>query len=274
LFLCLFLCHCFQAFYPCILGFTFELHHCFHKVFYLPTFCLHHHHLVLWFLFFISIVSCDYALVFIKLRNQGLRVFVFVSICVIVSIKLSSHFGVHVNLQFVSTTMCSHLHLHHAQVVFGCSSPSPLCSGENSLVCVWIMLFVFNNFCYVVCVFMLTLCCLHLLFCSCFASCFTFYCFAIVFCICIAFCWNVLFFMIYSLYFVLYWRTSCSSVLILLKYFLLWCSHFVEALFILLKHFKLWCWCFVLYKVFCYNIFHFGVRASHSIVYAPPPCAL
>ncbi len=154
---------------------------------------------MLWFLFFISIVACDYALIFIKLRNQSLRVFVFVSICVVVSIKLSSCFGVHVDLQFVSTTMCSHLHFHHAQVVFGCSSPSPLCLGENSLVCVWIMLFVFNNFCYVVCVFMLALCCLHLflfckllhilLFCNCFLhlyyallKCFVFYDLLFVFC--------------------------------------------------------------------------------------------
>jgi hypothetical protein len=48
----------------------------------------HPHHLALWFLFFISVVGYEYTLVFMKLRNQGLRVFVFVSICV-VSIKLS-----------------------------------------------------------------------------------------------------------------------------------------------------------------------------------------
>jgi len=60
--------------------------------------------------------------------------------------------------------MCFRLHLHHAQLVFGCSSPYPSCSSENFLVCVWIMLFVFNDFCYVVCAFMFAFCCLPLFF--------------------------------------------------------------------------------------------------------------
>ncbi len=43
--------------------------------------------------------------------------------------------------------------------MFGCSYPSPSCLGENSLICLWIMLFVFNDLCFVVCAFVFALCC-------------------------------------------------------------------------------------------------------------------
>jgi hypothetical protein len=138
----------FVSLFPSLLCLRFRFHFWIaslsHEAFHL-VFCLHRHHLTLWFLFFISIVGCDYTLVFIKLRNQSLRVFVFFSIYVVVSIKLSSCSGVCVDIQFVSTAMCSCLHLHHIQLVFGCSSPSPLHSSEKFLICVWIMLFVFNT---------------------------------------------------------------------------------------------------------------------------------
>ncbi len=263
MFSCFLLCHCFQGFNTCTLRFTFELRYCFHKAFHLLTFYFHRHHLTLWFLFFISIASCDYTLVFIKLKNQGLRVFVFVSICVVVSFKLSSCSSVCFDLQFVSTTMCFR-HLHQVQLVFGCSSPSPLHLSDNSLVCVWIMLFVLNNFYFVVCAFMFALCCLHLLFCSCFASCFAFCYFAIPFCILLALCWNVLFFMIYSSRFVFCWNIYCSIVFTLLKYFLFWCYHSIEAFIALLKHFALWCLCFVK----CYvTIFSTLVLMFHTLLF-------
>ncbi len=72
-----FLCRCFQTFCTCALGFIFELHHCLHETFHLLTFCFHCHHLAFWFLFFIFVVGCKYALVFIKSKNQGLRGFFF-----------------------------------------------------------------------------------------------------------------------------------------------------------------------------------------------------
>lgn len=163
--------------------------------------------------------------------------------------------------------MCFRLHLHHAQLVFECSSPYPSCSSENFLVCVWIMLFVFNDFCYVVCVFMFALCCLPLLFCSCFASCFAFCYFTVVFCILLALYWCAL--------------SKCSifcdplfPFCVLLKHFSLWCFHSIEAFLPLLKHFTLWCLCFMFCEVLCCNIFHFGGCASYSIDCVPSPCAL
>ncbi len=152
MFSCLFFMLLFPSFLRLCFRFHFWVASFFPQSFCLLAFCLHHH-LALWFLFFIFVASCDYVLVFIKLRNQGLKVFVFSYICVVVSIKLSSRFSVRVDLQFISTAMCFRLHLHHIQLVFGCSSPSSSRSSENSLVCVWIMLFVLNNLCFIVCVF-------------------------------------------------------------------------------------------------------------------------
>ncbi len=237
-----------------------------------PHIFFHCHHLMLWFLFFIFVASCNYALVFIKLRNRGLRVsflflfvlspssfphaLVFVLICNLFPLQCAFVFI------FITFSLCLgvHLHLHRVQV--------------------WILRCVFGLYylCSTISILLFVLLCLHfvLLFVFCRLLCILLLC--IFFLHFFALCWSVLFFAIYSSHFVLCWNTSRFGVLALLKHFSFWCSYCIEVFFTLvfllcwsifrssvltlLKHFTLWCSCFVLCKVFCCNIFHFSVRAS------------
>ncbi len=79
---------------------------------FLPHIFHHRHHLALWFLFFILVASCNYALVFIKLRNQGLTVsflFLFVLLpssfpCVLVFVPMCNLIPLQCALIFIFIT--------------------------------------------------------------------------------------------------------------------------------------------------------------------------
>jgi hypothetical protein len=107
-----------------------------------------------YYLSFIFVTSCVFLvffficiIIFIKLRNQGFKIFVFVSFCVVVSIKVSSRSIVCANLQFFSSALCSSLHLHCLHLCLGVHLHRILVIILCKLF-VHIILFIFNYLCF------------------------------------------------------------------------------------------------------------------------------